>query len=191
MWTKFGDEFSDEARDMSDAAFRTHAEALMWSNRRGLDLLIPKRDIKRFAETADPDLAAKELVHASWWEDRGDAWWIGVRFADWQIESSVVARKREQSVLTTRRNRMHKAGDHSLCLSKHCPVIGGGDTSQGMSRDLSPGTGRDGSVRERARSASLPMGAAPQETCRTHLLVIPCRGCAADAKAANDMEEVA
>lgn len=182
MWTKFGDEFSDEARDMSDAAFRTHAEALMWSNRRGLDLLIPKRDIKRFAETADPELATKELLHTSWWEDRGDAWWIGVKFADWQIESSVVTRKREQSVLTTRRNRMHKAGDHSLCLPKHCPSIGGGDASQGMSRDQSPGTGRDGTVRGgRGREAPLlPVELAPKETCQIHTFVLPCRGCAAD-----------
>ena len=106
-WTKLGDEFSDEARDLSDAAYRTHVDALCWSNRRQLDLVIPKRDLRRFGETGDPDTAAKELVHGGWWEAHGDAWWIGLRFADWQIESAVVVRKREQSATTTRRSRMH------------------------------------------------------------------------------------
>ena len=71
-WTKLGEEFSDAARDLSDAAFRTHIEALMWSNRRGLDLQVPKRDLKRFAETDDPDTAVKALVAAGWWQDCGD-----------------------------------------------------------------------------------------------------------------------
>lgn len=246
-WTKLGDEFSDEARDLSDAAYRTHVDALCWSNRRLLDLVIPKRDLRRFGETADPDTAAKELVHGGWWEDRGDAWWIGLRFADWQQESAVVTHKREQSAVTSRRSRMHKAGDHSLCLSKHCTAAG--DTSQPASPDLSPGTGRDGSVRGSSKSSSRaaptpeglggrgageggpggeapaypeqcsrhqhgehddPCGACgrartayrerqaaeqtaqareealrPVETCALHRLALPCRGCAADAKAAD------
>jgi hypothetical protein len=246
-WTKLGDEFSDEARDLSDAAYRTHVDALCWSNRRQLDLVIPKRDLRRFGETDDPDTAAKELVHGGWWEDRGDAWWIGCRFADWQQESVVIAKRREQSATTTRRSRLHKVGDHSLCLAKHCTALAG-DTSQDVSRDLSPGSGRDGSVRDSSKSSSGaaptpeglggrgageggpggeataypeqcsrhqhgdhddPCGACgrartahrerqaaeqaarareeaerPDETCSLHLLTVPCRGCAADTKAA-------
>jgi hypothetical protein len=30
MWTKLGDEFGDATWNLSDAAFRTHVEALMW-----------------------------------------------------------------------------------------------------------------------------------------------------------------
>lgn len=145
-WTKLGEEWPDAARELSDAAFRTHVEALCWSNRRGLDLTIPKRDLKRFAETDDPDTAVKNLVTASWWQDCGDSWFIGVQFADWQIEASVVAKRREQSALTTRRSRLHQAGDHSICLPKNCPYLRNlpGDTSHATSRERSPGTERNG-----------------------------------------------
>ncbi len=146
-WTKLGEEWSDAARELSDAAFRSHVEALCWSNRRGLDLLIPKRDLRRFAETDDPDTAVKDLVAAGWWQDCGDAWFIGVQFADWQLESTVVAKRREQSALTTRRSRLHQAGDHSLCLAKNCPYLRNvscGDTSHDVSHERSPGTERNG-----------------------------------------------
>jgi hypothetical protein len=241
-WTKLGEEWSDVARDLSDAAYRTHVDALCWSNRRGLDLLVPKRDLKRFAETDDPDTAVKELGHAGWWEDRGDAWWVGAHFPDWQLESSVVAKRREQSAVTTRRSRLHHIGDHSMCLPKNCPSLRGGDASQTRSHDASPerspGTVRNGAVRDgegffsarrdqegagegglggeptypdhcirhahdpepppcracgqtrQAREAAETAQARevsqrPQETCPLHRLTIPCRGCAADAKAAE------
>lgn len=136
-WTKLGDEFSDAAAPLSDAAFRTHVEALCWSNRRLLDLTISKRELKRFAETDNPNAAAKELVTAGWWEDRGDDWWIGSRFADWQVEASVIEQRRADTALRVRRHRMHKAGDHSLCEPSRCNAL----------RDALPGTGRDGTGR--------------------------------------------
>jgi hypothetical protein len=117
-WTKLGDEFSDAAAPLSDAAFRTHVEALCWSNRRLLDLTIPKASLKRFAETDHPNAAAKELVEAGWWEDHGDGWWIGCRFADWQVERSVIEQRRADTALRVRRHRMHKAGDHLGCSVK-------------------------------------------------------------------------
>ena len=147
-WTKLGDEWPDSARDLSDAAYRTHVDALCWSNRRGLDLVVPKRELRRFAETDDPDTAVAELVAAGWWEDRGDRWWIGVQFADWQQEAAVVKQKRDASALTSRRNRLHKVGDHTLCLPGRCSPPLPGDASRQVSsdssRELSPGTGRDG-----------------------------------------------
>ena len=79
-WTKIGGEWGDESVDMSDAAARTHVEALCWANRHLTDLVVPKRMLRRFAGTAAPELAAEELVKAGWWDDRGDNWWIGCRF---------------------------------------------------------------------------------------------------------------
>ncbi|MGY1751158.1 hypothetical protein [Modestobacter sp. SYSU DS0511] len=153
-WTKLGEEFSDAARDLSDAAYRTYVDALCWSNRRQLDLLIPKRDLRRFGETDDPATAVKELVHAEWWEDRGDAWYIGLRFADWQEPSVVVTARRERSALTTRRSRLHHADDHSLCLPRNCAAARAGDgsrdTSQQTSHQRSPGTERYGAERKEA-----------------------------------------
>ncbi|MDP9461721.1 MAG: hypothetical protein M3Q22_16215 [Actinomycetota bacterium] len=149
-WTKLGEEWPDAARELTDAAFRTHVEALCWSNRRGLDLHIPKRDLRRFAETDDPDTAVKNLVTANWWQDCGDTWFIGVQFADWQLESSVVNKRREDTALRVRRHRMHEAGEHSICLPKNCPYlrnISSGSVGSALGnalRDALPGTERNG-----------------------------------------------
>jgi hypothetical protein len=119
-WTKLGAEFPDEIGPLSDAAFRTHVEALCWSNRRLLDLVIPKRDVRRFAETADPESAVAELVVADWWADRGDCWYIGQRFPDWQRDRSQVMHRRRQLAAAQLRRRRHQADDHSLCLTANC-----------------------------------------------------------------------
>ena len=110
MWTKLGDELADAAWNLSDAAFRTHLEALMWSNRLGLDLMIPKRHFRRFTFSPGAEQAGDELVMSGWWKDAGDFWDIGQRFPDWQIESEVVESRRAQAALRQRRHRLHKAG---------------------------------------------------------------------------------
>lgn len=122
-WTKLGDEFGDEARDLTDAELRTHIEALGWSNRRGLDLHIPKRDLNRFAESEQAGEAVTGLLVKGWWEERGDDWYVGVKFPEWQLERAVVEQRREASALRMRRSRMHKAGDHSICLPEHCAYV--------------------------------------------------------------------
>ena len=138
MWTKLGDEWSAEARDLSDAAYRTHVDSLCWSNERLLDLYIPKRDLRRFAETADPDTAVKELIAAGWWRDDGDTWYVGLRFPDWQVESTVVKARQQQTAERVRRHRRHLVGDHSLCRPQSCNAL------RNALRDALPGTGRDG-----------------------------------------------
>lgn len=119
-WTKLGQEFPDEARGLTDGELRTHVEALCWSNRRGLDLQVPKRDLTRFAETDERQAAADGLVAKGWWADRGAGWYVGLRFPEWQLEKSVVDHRRDGNALRVRRHRMHMAGDHSICLPKNC-----------------------------------------------------------------------
>lgn len=116
-WTKIGDEYSDWARGLSDAAFRTHTEALIWSNRRGLDLIISGRDLHRFAETMDPAAAVAELVASGWWEElpHGLAWYIGCHFPDWQVEKCVLEQRRKLHNQRQRKYSRHRLGDHSLC----------------------------------------------------------------------------
>lgn len=144
-WTKLGDEFSDEARDLTDAEHRTHVDALVWSNRRGLDLLIPKRDLRKFAESPDAESAVVGLVVKGWWADRGDSWYAGLRFPEWQLERAVVSQRKEANALRVRRSRMHKAGDHSLCLPEgKCPAVMRDVMHYGM-RDEAHYPGRDGS----------------------------------------------
>ena len=122
-WTKLGDEYGDETRDLTDAEYRTHTDALGWSNRRGLDLLVPKRDLRKFGESPDAEAAPDGLIAKGWWEDRGDCWNIGLRFPEWQLERAVVKQRKEMNALRVRRSRMHKAGDHSICIAGTCPAV--------------------------------------------------------------------
>lgn len=122
-WTRLGYEFSDEARDLTDAEHRIHVDALGWSNRHGLDLLVPKRDLGKFAESPDAAGAADGLIAKGWWADRDGCWYIGLRFPEWQLERAVIEQRREASALRMRRSRLHKAGDHTLCLADSCPAV--------------------------------------------------------------------
>lgn len=114
-WTKLGAEWPDEARDLSDAAYRLHVDALCYCNRRGYDLILPKQDLHRFAEASEPRQAAQELVTRDWWEERDDAWDIGVRFSAWQRTREQVEGKRRADAAAQRRKRLHDRGDHSEC----------------------------------------------------------------------------
>lgn len=68
-WTKLSDDYSDDCWTLSDAAFRLHTEGLVWSNRKLLDLRIPKDDLRRFAKCPE---VAPELLAVGWWTDEGD-----------------------------------------------------------------------------------------------------------------------
>lgn len=120
VWVKLGDEWSAAARDLSDAAHRTHIDALGWSCTRGLDLAIPKRDLIRFSESADRDKAVVELVESGWWQDMpdDDCWYIGCYFAEWQLPAKVVVERKRANAQRVQRNRLCKVGDHSLCDPK-------------------------------------------------------------------------
>lgn len=139
-WTKLGDEFPAAARKLTDAEFRTHVEALCWSALRLLDLEIPKAEVRRFAESPDAETAVEGLAAKGWWEDNGSCWHIGARFAEWQLERAVAEKRRQDDALRQRRRRMHKAGDHRLCLPGNCPAV----TRDDM-RDVTRAQGRDGS----------------------------------------------
>ena len=78
VWAKLDDAYGDECAVLSDAAFRTHTEGLGWTMRRVTEGRITMRDLRRFAETDDPDKAVAELVEHGWWEDHssGDGWMI-------------------------------------------------------------------------------------------------------------------
>ncbi|SRR5260221_10215563 len=146
-WTKLGDEFLPESADLTDGEFRTHIEALVWSSWRMLDLYVPKNEVRRFARSTDPEGDIDGLIVKGWWEDRGNCWYIGVRFAEWQLERSVTQKRRDQAALRKRRQRMHEAGDHSLCLK--CPNV----TRDGTRDPGRVGTGR-GALRPKVKSTS-------------------------------------
>jgi hypothetical protein len=120
-FTRLGDEYPAEARNLTDAEFRTHTEALTWSNWRLLDLHIPKEDVKRFAETGVPIARVTAgLVAKGWWRDDGAAWYIGLVHPEWQFSAFEVRADKSRSAARMRRVRRHKANDHSLCDSANC-----------------------------------------------------------------------
>jgi hypothetical protein len=146
-WTKLGDEFPAEARELTDAELRTHVEALCWSSLRLLDLRIPKRDVRRFAESPAAPEAVEGLTAKGWWKDLGDEWDISLKFAEWQEERVVVDKRREDAAARKRRSRLHRAGDHSLCIP--------GGTCPHVTRDSTRDSTRDG-TRRRGRVGSGP-----------------------------------
>jgi len=135
-WTKLGDEFLPAAAELTDAEYRTHVEALIWSSWRLLDLQLPKADVRRFAESPDAAAAITGLVTKGWWEDRGNIWYIGLRWPEWQQTRDVVTKRKVYLTDAKRRSRAHQKGDHSLCRA-----------ACGKSTDASTvDPGRDGSV---------------------------------------------
>ncbi|WP_286344440.1 hypothetical protein [Frondihabitans sucicola] len=90
-WTKLSDDFGDDNWSLSDAAFRLHTEALIWSNRKLLDMVIPKEDVARFAKRPE---AVEELLEAGWWEDDGDTYAV-VHHATYQrLKEDVLKQQR-------------------------------------------------------------------------------------------------
>jgi hypothetical protein len=132
MWVKTGDEFVDDAADLSDAAVRTMLDAWHWNARRLLDLHIPKRDLPRFAFSPDAGRAVDELVTLRWWVDEGSSWYLAYR-PEWQLSRDQVERRRNQNQQAQERARRHRKGDHSLCLIEKCPSAA--DTSADTSHD--------------------------------------------------------
>jgi hypothetical protein len=72
-FTSLSDDFTDDCWSLSDQAHRLHVDGLVWSNRKLLDLRLPKDDLRRFAKHPE---AAPELVACGWWSDEGDAYVI-------------------------------------------------------------------------------------------------------------------
>jgi len=79
-WTKLGDEYGDHCWKLTDAAFRLHTEALVWSNRRHLDGRLAKDEMRLWAKRPE---AADVLVAEGWWTDEGDYFQI-VYHLGWQ-----------------------------------------------------------------------------------------------------------
>jgi hypothetical protein len=121
-WVKLSDDFAERAArsGLSDAAFRTHVEALLWTMRRETGGWIRMRDIKRFAETKDPEAAARQLVGLGWWDyPVGDDRYPGdyepdqfkiVAGMDDQPEPDVIEARRRKTADRVRRHRRKMAG---------------------------------------------------------------------------------
>lgn len=131
-WTKLSDDFADDAWTLSDAAFRLHVEGLLWSNRKLLDLVVPKDDVRRFARHPE---AAAELVRMAFWREEDDGWVI-IHHGAYQPTREAVVRRQEANSKNGRRGGRPKSLEtESLSHSK----------SESLSESLSESiTHRDG-----------------------------------------------
>jgi hypothetical protein len=150
-WVKLSDDFGDRAAQagLSDAAFRTHIEALLWTMRRETGGWIRERDIRRFAETRDPIAAVGLLVLNGWWhrpafderyphydaDDHADLFRIVANMDD-QPEPDVIEARRRRTAARVRRHRRKMAG-----LDPDEPDDPSNGVTERVTRD---GTGRDG-----------------------------------------------
>lgn len=106
VWVKLNDTYGDDCARLSDAAFRTHTEGLGWTMRRLTEGRISERDLRRFAETADPDAAVAELLKNGWWETCPDGdGWVVVHDMDVQRSPDQVEADRSASAERQRRWR--------------------------------------------------------------------------------------
>ena len=108
-WTKLSDDFGDQCAALSDHAFRTHVEGLLWSMRRETDGAITMRDLRRFAESRDWMAAVDELVQAGFWEACDNGFLIN-HHMEHQPESEIIAQRRASTAERVRRHRRKQAG---------------------------------------------------------------------------------
>lgn len=89
-WTKLSDDFGDDCWVLSDKAFRLHVEGLGWSNRKLLDCVVSKADVRRFAKHPE---AAGELVASGWWSDEGAYYKIRHHAGYQRLREQVIAQQ--------------------------------------------------------------------------------------------------
>jgi hypothetical protein len=108
-WTKISDDFAEQCADLSDAAFRTHVEGLIWSMKRETGGMIPMGDVKRFAESEHRHEAVAELVQLGYWTQLDNGYRIE-HHMEHQVEPEVIAARRVNNAERQRRARRKAAG---------------------------------------------------------------------------------
>ncbi|HEY1914257.1 MAG TPA: hypothetical protein VGH27_01665 [Streptosporangiaceae bacterium] len=138
-WTKLSDDFADDCARarLSDAAFRTHVEGLIWTMRRETGGQLDARDVRRAIEAECPGPAIAELAEAGFWAEDGDGWLIMHAMSD-QPEPDVIAKRRTSTKERVRKYRREKAG-----LDPNAPPPRNGVTARVTERVTRVGSGRD------------------------------------------------
>ena len=132
-WTKISDDFADDRWTLSDAAFRLHVDGLTWSNRKLLDLRIPKDDLPRCSKRPE---AVAELLAVGWWTDDGDAYVIR--------HHAIYQRTRDQVVAQQEANKANRAKGRARPVRERVRSDESSDGSSHRSSDERDGTGQDG-----------------------------------------------
>lgn len=142
-WTKLGDEFATECRDLSDAAFRTHVEGLNWAMKRETGGHVDARDVKRFAESPHADMAVDELVATGWWSIDGQGYRIN-HHMEHQPEPDLIAKRRELTAQRVKKHRRKKAGLEDSSAEPTSPVTASSPSRPDPSRPDPGNASRNG-----------------------------------------------
>jgi len=137
-WTKLSDDFTEQCESLSDAAFRTHVEALIWSMKRENGGMIPMGDVKRLAESEHRNEAVAELVEQRFWTQLDNGYRIE-HHMEHQPEPDVIAARRALNAQRQQRARRKKVGLDDEPSQR--------DVTRDESRDATRDSGRVGSGR--------------------------------------------
>lgn len=96
-WLRLSESFGDECAHLSDAAFRTHAEALGWVMNREKGGELRTRDVQRFAGSDDWRQAVEELVRVGFWEALDNGYRV-VHHMEHQPTPEALAARRAKAV---------------------------------------------------------------------------------------------
>ena len=120
-WTKTGSEFPDDAYnvELSDAAYRTHHEAITYLFKlERTDCYIRTDEVRRFAGSPHVEMAVTELVNLGWWRVQGQGYEVA-HHGD-VIRSGITAQakkrdrnKRNQQAWRDRQVSAHESDDVS------------------------------------------------------------------------------
>lgn len=136
-WTKLSDDFADEAWTLSDAGFRLLVEMLNWSNRKLLDLKIPKDELRRFAKCPE---AIQELVAGDWVREETDHFLILFHGRYQPLREQVIALQKRNQENGRKGGRPPKAGRERAPETQNRTQMGSQLETHG------DGTGRDGAI---------------------------------------------
>lgn len=158
-WTKISDDLPDDPRmlQLPRGVRLLHLEAMVWCNRYGTDGAIPRYGVRRITDEPEPEDAAKHLVSVGLWDDTDDGWEI-VGFLDDQPSAADAERTRELAKQRQRRQRQHRAGDHSLCDPRYC------NSARDALRDDERDAHRDATRDQRLPVPSRPDPSRPEGT---------------------------
>lgn len=147
-WRKTGQEFDDECAvvEMSDAAYRTHQEAIGFIYKMKNEACeITKGSVRRFAASPHAQEAIKELIALGFWRDHGSHYEV-VHHADViadSLHAQAAKKERDRRAQKAARERKAKA-----------------EQPQNVSADISADT------RQTDRQTDKQLGAGPTSVCK-------------------------
>lgn len=109
-WLKLSDDFDDDCArvDLSDAAFRTHIQGLIYTMRRETDGWLDDRAARKIPDTPDGPASIAELCDVGFWR-RFDGGYRIVHQMEWQPTASDLAARREADAARQAKARTKRA----------------------------------------------------------------------------------